>query len=231
MQSFLQFRRLRKEVAKNALGVRSITNAVPPGSAAEENFRIQPADASQSDSRPIELTPAVDSPRQHATAACVVVYVSDPPHADEKDDDILVDPRLWSYPKRLWATSQIFLLVFALGWDSTCDSNITAHDSIRLSVSQEAETIPTALFLLGISLGSLFAGPISETIGRNMAYLMSTSTCMAFTLGSALAPNYAAQVVFRFLAGLASSPTLSMYGGSLADLVSTRFTLVYACCN
>lgn len=142
--------------------------------------------------------------------------VTEPGTGDEQI--ALADPHQWSYPKRIGTTSIVFILVFALGWNSTCDSNITKQDSGEFHVSQEAETLPTALFFLGISLGSLFAGPISETVGRNPVYLISTSLSICFTLGSALAPNLGAQLGFRFLSGLASSPTLSMYGGSLADL-------------
>lgn len=150
--------------------------------------------------------------------------VEDSDHSNESgtgnEQTDLTDPHQWSYSKRLGTTSIVWILVFALGWNSTCDSTILKHDSEAFHVSQEAETLPTALFFFGISLGSLFAGPISETVGRNPVYLISTSICICFTLGSALAPNLGAQIAFRFLSGLASSPTLSMYGGSLADLFS-----------
>jgi MFS family permease len=53
-------------------------------------------------------------------------------------------------------------------------------------------------------------------------YLASTAVMMAFTLGTALAPNYGAQIAFRFLSGVASSPSLSIYGGTLADLFDDK---------
>lgn len=37
-------------------------------------------------------------------------------------------------------------------------------------------------------------------------------------LGAALAPNFGAKIVFRFLAGICASPVLTLQGGSLADL-------------
>ncbi|KAF2764341.1 MFS general substrate transporter, partial [Teratosphaeria nubilosa] len=112
----------------------------------------------------------------------------------------------------------VWLLVFTQGWVSTCQSNVATYGSRDLHVSETAWSLLTALFFLGIALGALVAGPLSETFGRNSVYLVSTFLMLCFTLGCALAPNFAAMLVLRFLAGVASSPTLSIYGGSLADL-------------
>ena len=43
----------------------------------------------------------------------------------------------------------------------------------------------------------------------------------AFVLGCALAPSYAALVVFRFFAGVGASTPMSVIGGILADLYNT----------
>jgi len=94
--------------------------------------------------------------------------------------------------------------------------------SKEFHVSQTSQTLATALFLLGISAGSLIVGPLSEELGRNPVYLVSTMFYLCFTLGDALAPNFGAQITFRFLAGLFSSPALSCYGGSLADMYDTE---------
>jgi DHA1 family multidrug resistance protein-like MFS transporter len=147
---------------------------------------------------------------------------------DRGDDKITVEcdddgkdqanPRNWSRSKRCWTTLLLFLMVFSQGWVSACDSNVTKPSSKDFHVSQTSETLATALFLLGISAGSLVVGPLSEELGRNPVYLVPTFLYICFTLGDALSPNFAAQLVFRFLAGICSSSTLSIYGGSLADM-------------
>jgi DHA1 family multidrug resistance protein-like MFS transporter len=138
----------------------------------------------------------------------------------ECDDDgkDQADPHNWSRSKRLWTTLLLFLMVFSQGWVSACDSNVTKPSSREFHVSQTAETLATALFILGISAGSLIVGPLSEELGRNPVYLVPSFLYLCFTLGDALSPNFAAQLVFRFLAGICASPTLSIYGGSLADM-------------
>jgi len=136
------------------------------------------------------------------------------------DDDGMdqADPRNWSRSKRSWTTLLLFLMVFSQGWVSACDSNVTKPSSREFHVSQTSETLATALFLLGISAGSLVVGPLSEELGRSPVYLVPTFLYLCFLLGDAFSPNFAAQIIFRFLSGVSASSTLSIYGGSLADL-------------
>lgn len=64
----------------------------------------------------------------------------------------------------------------------------------------------------------MFAGPFSETFGRNIVYLGSMIIFMIFVMASALAPNIGAQLAFRFLAGVFGSTPLTCAGGSISDL-------------
>ncbi|KAK5116215.1 hypothetical protein LTR62_008541 [Meristemomyces frigidus] len=134
--------------------------------------------------------------------------------------DDSTSPREWSTLHRTRAAAIVWLLVFSQGWVSTCDSEATKPAGLAYHVSETSQTLATALFMIGLSTGALIAGPVSETVGRNPVYLGSTVLLLVFTLGAALAPNFGAQVAFRFLSGVASSPTLSVYGGTLADLFS-----------
>jgi DHA1 family multidrug resistance protein-like MFS transporter len=84
-------------------------------------------------------------------------------------------------------------------------------------VSKTAENLSTAMYLFGISSGSLFAGTLSETVGRNPTYLVSTFCFLLFVLGAALTPTFGGQVVCRYLIGLFSSATLAINGASVRD--------------
>lgn len=132
--------------------------------------------------------------------------------------DVHTDAHNWPLSYRFWTTCILFVMVFALGWVSSCDSDVLGPAAAQFHVSETAETLATALFMIGLASGSLVGGPLSESVGRNAVYLGSMVAFLCFTLGSAIAPNFGAQLAFRFLSGVFSSPTLSMYGGSLADL-------------
>lgn len=132
--------------------------------------------------------------------------------------DDSTNPRSWSLFHRSRAFLLIWLLVFTQGWISTASSNVTRPASQSYGVSETAETLTTALFFLGLALGALFAGPLSETFGRNAVYLVSTAVLLCFTAGAAVTKSFGGELALRFLGGVASSPTLSIYGGTLADL-------------
>ncbi|OTB16239.1 hypothetical protein K445DRAFT_317220 [Daldinia sp. EC12] len=89
--------------------------------------------------------------------------------------------------------------------------------SKEFGVSQVAENLSTSMYLFGIGSGAFFAGPLSETVGRNPTYLVSTFCYLFFVLGSALTPTFGGQVVCRFFVGLFSSATLSINGSSVRD--------------
>jgi len=74
------------------------------------------------------------------------------------------------------------------------------------------------LYLIGFGCGALFAGPFSETVGRNPVYIVTMVLYMIFIMASGLAPNLGAQLIFRFLAGFFGSTPLTCAGGTLSDI-------------
>jgi MFS family permease len=72
-----------------------------------------------------------------------------------------------------------------------------------------------------MGVGSLIAGPFSETFGRNFVYTGSMAIFMAWVMASGLAPNFASQIIFRFLAGCAASTPLVCSGGSVSDMFNS----------
>jgi MFS family permease len=89
--------------------------------------------------------------------------------------------------------------------------------SDEFHVSKVAENLSTAVFLFGVGTGALFAGPISETVGRNPTYLVATAFYLCFVLGSAMTPTFGGQVVCRYSVGLSASATLTINGASVSD--------------
>ena len=74
---------------------------------------------------------------------------------------------------------------------------------------------------MGYAAGAAFAGPLSETFGRNAVYISTLFIFMAFIMASALAPNIASQLTFRFFAGAFGSTPLTCAGGSISDMWSS----------
>jgi len=135
---------------------------------------------------------------------------------DGPDDSL--NPRNWSMARRLTAFAIIWFNVFALDWASSADSQASSKIARSFHVSEEADSLSSTMYTVGIAVGSLFAGPISESVGRNPIYIASRILNVAFLLGVALAPNFGAYLAFRFLAGLGGSTLLCIHGASTADL-------------
>jgi DHA1 family multidrug resistance protein-like MFS transporter len=132
------------------------------------------------------------------------------------------DPTQWSTRRKLFCTAQIWLLVFVTGWASASESTAHSLAAKALHVSEVSESLATSMYLFGVAIGAVFAGPFSETCGRLPTYLATFAVYLIWLMASALSPNFGAQVVFRGLAGLFASASMSIYGGSLADLYETE---------
>ena len=90
------------------------------------------------------------------------------------------------------------------------DFHITSRTVVTLTVS---------LYLAGFALGPMFIAPLSELYGRLVIYHTCNVTYIGFIIGCALSRNTGMFLVFRFLAGCASSGPLTVGGGTIADVV------------
>ncbi|WKT52616.1 MFS transporter superfamily [Fusarium oxysporum f. sp. vasinfectum] len=135
----------------------------------------------------------------------------------EGPDDSL-NPRNWSVSRRVIVTLQVGLISTAVGAASGIDATALPQAAEDFDVSEVVESLATGLYLIGIGAGSLFAGPFSETFGRNAVYIGSMLIFSIWIMGAGLSPNIGAQLAFRFLAGCCGSTPIVCCGGSVADL-------------
>ena len=84
--------------------------------------------------------------------------------------------------------------------------------------SQQQLTLPVTVFLIGYIFGPIIFGPISESYGRRFTLLLSLLVYTVSALGSALAPNWPALLVFRFIGGVGGAAPPTVLGGLFADL-------------
>lgn len=119
--------------------------------------------------------------------------------SDFKTDRILVEwegprdplnPRNWSLAYRNWVFIILWINVFTVDWASSADSQAGSTIAKVFGVSEEAEALSPSLYTFGLAAGSVFAGPIAETVGRNPVYVISRVFHVVWLLGAALAPNF-----------------------------------------
>ncbi|KAI0630260.1 MFS general substrate transporter [Trametes polyzona] len=104
----------------------------------------------------------------------------------------------------------------------TFDSSVAAFTEQGLArdlhTSHEVTILALSLYVLGLGIGPLFVGPLSELYGRNAIYRVSYGLFFAFTWPTAFPPHIAVYLVFRFITGLCGSAFLSVAGDSVSDL-------------
>ncbi|KAL5446869.1 hypothetical protein PMIN05_002332 [Paraphaeosphaeria minitans] len=74
------------------------------------------------------------------------------------------------------------------------------------------------MYLVGYVGGPMIWGPLSESYGRKWVMIGSFAYFTVFAIASAVAPNFAALVVFRLMVGLGGSCAISVVGGVCADI-------------
>ncbi|KAJ9093715.1 hypothetical protein QFC21_006311 [Naganishia friedmannii] len=104
----------------------------------------------------------------------------------------------------------------------TCASSMASstYAGIERSfgISSEVAILTVSLFVIGLGLGPLLLGPVSEFVGRRAVYLGSFAAFLLFNIPVAFANNAPVHLIFRFMTGLAGSSFLSVAGGTVADL-------------
>ncbi|KAK6503896.1 hypothetical protein TWF481_008897 [Arthrobotrys musiformis] len=138
-------------------------------------------------------------------------------NVEVKGHDDPINPKNWPLLSRSKNIAILALLIGVQAWAGAAGSIANTPASSEFGVSKEAETLSTAVYLFGIGSGCLFVGPLSETVGRNPIYLVSTFCYLFFVLGSALTESFGGQIVCRYFVGLFSSGTLGINGASVRD--------------
>ncbi|KAI9737628.1 MAG: hypothetical protein M1818_005632 [Claussenomyces sp. TS43310] len=148
---------------------------------------------------------------QHDTGRTVISW-----HHNDAEN-----PYNWPAWKKVWIVfvGVISALNSTLG--SSLPSNAISYIAEDFHVTNETQLVlPISVFVLGYVFGPMLYGPLSETYGRK-AITVPTFTCFTiFTMACALAPTWAALIVFRFLCGMVGSAPIALVGGLYADIYS-----------
>ena len=102
---------------------------------------------------------------------------------DWSGPDDPLNPKNFSTLHRISATLLVCLVAFVATLASSIDSAVLTRASADFGVSEVAESLATALFLVGFGLGALLLSPLSELLGRYPVYLGSLSVFACWVLG------------------------------------------------
>ena len=148
--------------------------------------------------------------------------------ADQDADDIILEwtsasdpkhPLNWS-SRRKWVN---VLLIASQGLLSPLCSTILAAGSLELASDFHLTDIytpnlPVGMYVLGLGLGPLCLGPLSEINGRRIVYLVCFFSFTVLQVGCALAPNITALTILRLASGLCGSAGPTLGGASIGDM-------------
>ena len=93
-------------------------------------------------------------------------------------------------------------------------------DELGASASEVQLTLTT--FLVGLAVGQLVMGPLSDRYGRRPPLVVSTAVCVLAGAVCALAPNIAVLAVARLVQGFAGAGGMVIGRAVIADLVTGR---------
>lgn len=85
-------------------------------------------------------------------------------------------------------------------------------------VSRVVATLGLSLFVMGLGLGPMILGPLSEFYGRRPVYVFSFGCFLVWLIPCAVAKNIGTELVSRFIDGIAGSAFLSVAGGTVGDM-------------
>ncbi|PWN30299.1 MFS general substrate transporter [Jaminaea rosea] len=137
-------------------------------------------------------------------------------HWEGEDDP--ENPKNWGRLYRWYLTGLAGLLVLNSTFTSSAPAGVAPALVQEFGFSTEVAVLTISMFVAGYCLGPLIWGPLSERVGRRPVFLIALLCYTGMNVGCALAPNTAAIIVFRFLAGAFGASPLTNSGGVIADI-------------
>lgn len=126
---------------------------------------------------------------------------------------------------RSFSKTRKWLIVAIISAGSTCVTCASSmytltYDQIttEFHISRVVATLGLSLFVMGLGLGPMMLGPLSEFYGRRPIYVLSFAFFMVWLIPCAVAKNIGTELISRFIDGFAGSAFLSVAGGTVGDM-------------
>ena len=96
-----------------------------------------------------------------------------------------------------------------------------------LGTSTSAAQLSITACLVGLALGQLVAGPLSDRLGRHRPLIVGLSAYLVASVACALAPSVTVLVVLRFIQGLGGAAGIVISRAIARDLYSGRALMIF----
>lgn len=147
----------------------------------------------------------------------------DPELVTWDSDDDPTNPRNWSNRKKWMMVTIVSLYALISPLSSSIISPAVSKIAEDLHITQQVEkSLTVSIFVLAWALCPLFTAPLSEVFGRRIVLNTSILLLVIFNMATALSRTKAQLYVFRFIAGCAGAPPLSVSAGTLADMFTDK---------
>ncbi|KAI8986005.1 major facilitator superfamily domain-containing protein [Pilobolus umbonatus] len=188
-----------------------IREQMPPGIFSTRSLSIRPFPTAEAD---MEVA-AVRTMTNRSIKAPIIHYVN----WEVNDPEC---PYNWSAGYRWLCT----LLVATFGISAAFGTSVITGGMNRVAAefgcSQTVAILQTSLMVFGFMIGPLLWSPLSELYGRKPIYVIALGIYTIFNIPCAVAQNIETILVSRFFAGFFASCSLTLAGGSIADLFPTE---------
>ncbi|WBW75076.1 pyridoxamine/pyridoxine/pyridoxal transmembrane transporter [Schizosaccharomyces osmophilus] len=131
-------------------------------------------------------------------------------------------PQNWTTWKKAWLIVLTTSLQAYVFWTPNFYSGVSSEVSEEWNLSSQTSLLGQSMFLLGVALGPLVLGPLSDLVGRKFVYIGSLLVYICFNVSCALAINYPQLVISMFILGAVGSTTLANVAGGVADLLRSE---------
>lgn len=146
-------------------------------------------------------------------------------HVAEKDPNLVTwsendpqNPLNWARGRKIMLLVVVSSCAFCVTNTSSIISNAYQGIQDEFGISREVAILGLSLFVVGLGIGPMLLGPLSEFYGRRPVYLVSYTAFTLLGLPVSFANNLAVFLIFRFLTGFCGSAFLSVAGGTVSDV-------------
>ncbi|KAI9825596.1 MAG: hypothetical protein M1819_000492 [Sarea resinae] len=158
-----------------------------------------------------------ETPLGESSTSSPSIAGTDPDLVDFAEDDAEY-PKNWSSGRKLTVT----VLVSAIGFITPATSSMIAPalDEIAkdLHINKPIESqLILSIFILGMGIGPLLIGPLSEMYGRAPVLRLGNLFYLVFNTAAGFARNKSEMLAFRFLGGFGGSAPLVVGSGIISD--------------
>jgi MFS family permease len=133
-------------------------------------------------------------------------------------EDKVDNPYSWSTGKKIFHLAIPSLMSLVTTLISSAYVAGVQPMMLDLHVSFEVSGVGYVMYILGLGIGAIFWGPVSEVYGRKIVYMVSIPICAVFVMFTGISHNIAGVLLSRLFAGVFGIGAISAAPGTIVDI-------------